>query len=256
VEVSRSFPATPIEARVQMLLSGYAPFGIVPHVVPPPLPTTPVPAERVPHQDQTDYAYIRALADAVGFRFTLDPGPAAGSSVAYWGPEPHADRSRPALSIDVGHSDGIETLQLGFDASGRILPDALVLDPVTRVASPVPVPEISTLVVPLGAVVPAAHRRQHLRDAAKLTVTEAASALLAKAARSAEAMTGRGTMDVARTRVRLRAGAIVDVRGAAKPFDGLFAVSRVRDTVTKHHHHQTFELVRAGLGAVAPGEPR
>ena len=76
VDVGRSFPAMPPEARVQVLLAAYAAFGIVPLVIPPPLPSTPIPAERIPHQRGTDYAYIRSLADAVGFRFTLDPGPA------------------------------------------------------------------------------------------------------------------------------------------------------------------------------------
>ena len=253
VDVGRSFPAMPLDARVQVLLAGYSAFGVVPLVIPPPLTSTPIPAERIPHQQGTDYGYIRSLADLVGFRFTLDPGPAPASSLAYWGPEPRADRSRPALSIDLDGSGSVETLQLSFDANRRVLPEALVLDPASKIVMPIPVPNIAALVPPLGAVVPPAHRHQRLRDTAKLTAAEAAGALLAKAARSAEAMTGRGTLDVARVRVRLRAGAIVEVCSAAKPFDGLFEVSRVRDTVTRHNHSQIFELVRAGIGAAAPG---
>ena len=253
VDVGRSFPAMPPEARVQVLLAAYAAFGIVPLVIPPPLPSTPIPAERIPHQRGTDYAYIRSLADAVGFRFTFDPGPAPTTSLAYWGPEPRADRSRPALSIDFGRPTNIETLQLSFDANQRVLPEAFVLEPASKTVVPVPVPNIAVLAPPLGAVVPPAHRHHRLRDTAKLTAAEAAGALLAKDARSAEAMTGHGTLNVARARVRLRAGAIVDVRGAARPFDGLFEVSRVRDTITPSSHSQTFELVRAGIGAAAPG---
>jgi hypothetical protein len=252
VDVERSFPAMPVEARVQALLASYSAFGVLPLVIPPPLPSTPIPAERIPHQQGTDYEYIRSLADVVGFRFTLDPGPAPAASVAYWGPEPRADRSRPALSIDFGRPASIE-MQLSFDANRRVLPEALVLDPASKSVIPVPVPNIAALVPPLGAVVPPAHRHQRLRATAKLTTAETAGALLAKAARSAEAMTGHGTLDVARTRVRLRAGSIVEVRGAAKPFDGLFEVSRVRDTVTPHNHRQAFELGRAGIGAAAPG---
>src|SRR2546425_865966 len=81
----------------------------------PPLPSTPNPAERIPYQQGTDYAYIRSLADVVGFRFTLDPGPAPASSLAYWGPEPRADRSRPSLLIDVGNTTNVEAFQLSFD---------------------------------------------------------------------------------------------------------------------------------------------
>jgi hypothetical protein len=116
---------------------------------------------------------------------------------------------------------------------------------------PVPAPDITGLVRPLGGVVPPAHQRRRLRDTAKMTPLGAAGALLAVGARSAEAMSGRGSLDVDHTRVSLRAGAIVDVRGAAKPFDGLFEVSRVHHTFTPSTHTQTFELLRAGIGAEA-----
>jgi hypothetical protein len=254
LEVERAFPAMPLEVRVQLLLAAYGPLGIVPLVVAPPLSSTPIPAERMPHQRGTDYRYIRSLADFVGFRFTLDSGPAPGSSLAYWGPEPRADRSRPALSIDFGNASNLEALHLSFDANQRVVPEAFVLEPVSKTEVPVPVPNIATLIPPLGAVVPPAHRHRRLRDTAKLTAVEAAGALLAKDARSAEAMTGHGTLNVGRARVRLRAGAIVEVHGAARPFNGLYEVSRVHDTVTPSGHSQVFELMRAGIGAPAPGE--
>ncbi len=144
-------------------------------------------------------------------------------------------------------------MQLSFDANKRVAPEASVLEPASKTVIPVPVPNIAALAPPLGAVVPPAHRHRRLRDAAKLTVAEAAAGLLAADARSAEAMTGHGALSVARSGVRLRAGAIVEVRGAAKPFDGLYEVSRVRDTITPANHSQTFELVRIGIDAPARG---
>jgi hypothetical protein len=80
-------------------------------------------------------------------------------------------------------------------------------------------------------------------------VTQAASELLAEAARSAEAATGQGRLRIAGGQRRLRAGSLVEVRRAADAFNGLFAVVRVRDTITAARHRQEFELVRAGLGA-------
>lgn len=254
VDVERSFPAMPIEARVQMLLAAYGAFGVVPLVMPPPLPAMPAPAERVPQQSGTDYDYIRSMADAVGFRFTLDPGPAPASALAYWGPEPRAGRSRPVLSIDLARSHPVDALELSFDATSRAFPEALVLDPATKVVIPIPVPDIAALGRSLGAAVPPAHRIQRLRATAKLTALEAAGRLLARAARSAEAMTGHGNIDIARTGVRLRAGDVVEVLGAPKPFEGLFEVSQVRDTITPEHHRQRFQLMRAGIGAAAPEE--
>jgi hypothetical protein len=248
--VTRSFPAMPVNVRVQILLASYALFGVTPLVIPPPLAEVSSAAERIPHQQGSDYAYIRFLADSVGHRFTLDPGPVPGSSIAYWGPEPRGNRAHPSLVIDFQRPSNVDALELRFDAMQRVAPDALVLDQVSKTVIPVPAPDISVLGAPLGRVVPPAHRRRRLTSAAKLTVTAAASALLAKAARSSEATTGRGHLRIARGQERLRAGSIVEVRRAPDAFNGLFAVARVRDTITASRHRQEFELLRVGLGAV------
>ena len=184
VTIDQSFPLIPLHMRVQLLLAKYAVFGVVPLVIQPPGSTVPIPTDATQHA--TDYAYIRALADIAGFRFTLDPGSAPGSSIAYWGPEPRPV-PEPALAMDFGRPP-VETVQLSFDAS----------------------------------------------------------ALLVTPPQPARAVTGAGTLDVERAGVRLRSGGGVDVRGAGKPFDGLFHVNRVRHTITRDTHTQAFELKRAG----------
>jgi hypothetical protein len=246
---TRSFPGMPANLRVQTLLASYAVFGVTPVVIPPPLADAPLATDRIAHQRGTDYAYIRLLADSVGHRFTLDPGPSPGSSIAYWGPEPRADRAHPSLVIDFQRPRNVDAVQLRFDAMQRIAPHAIVLDPASKTLIPVPAPDISALGAPLGRVVAPAHRLQRLSSAAKLTVTEAASELLAEAARTAEAMSGHGHLRIAGGQARLRAGSIVEVRRAPDAFNGLFAVARVRDMITASRHRQEFELVRAGLGA-------
>jgi hypothetical protein len=251
----RPFPGMTIEARVAVILAGYSSRGMTPRVVPPPFLEVPVPTERVFHQQGTDYAYLQSLAERVGYRFSLDPGPAPGASVAYWGPEPRGDRSKPSLVIRFGRPGKVKALQLCFDAMKRVSPRATILDPRSKALIPIPTPDISAAGPPLGATVPPPQRQRTLRGAAKLTPIQAAGALLAQAARSAEAMTGVGTLDVVRDQRRLRPGEIVEIRGAADPFDGLFAVRRVHDVITPRHHRQRFELVRAGLGAADGGEP-
>lgn len=247
--VTRSFPSMPVNVRVQTLLAQYAVFGMTPVVIPPPLADVPNVSDRIPHQRGTDYAYIRLLAESVGHRFTLDPGPSPGASIAYWGPEPRGNRDRPSLVIDFQRPGNVDALQFRFDAMQRVAPEALVLDPGAKILIPVPVPDISALGAPLGRVVPPALRRRRLSTAAKLTVTEVAGELLADAALSAEATTGHGRLRIARGQERLRAGSIVEVRRAPDAFNGLFAVARVRDTITAARHRQEFELVRAGIGA-------
>ena len=115
--VDHSFPGMPLHVRVQVLLAKYAAFGVVPLVIPPLGSTVPLPTDPIQHA--TDYAYIRALADLAGFRFTLDPGPAPGSSIAYSGPEPRPVPGS-AFAIDFGRPP-VETVQLSFDASALLV---------------------------------------------------------------------------------------------------------------------------------------
>ena len=56
-------------------------------MIPSVLEDVPIPIERIPRHQGTDYAYIKALAHEVGYVFYLDPGPVPGMSRAYWGPE-------------------------------------------------------------------------------------------------------------------------------------------------------------------------
>jgi hypothetical protein len=245
--VARKFPAMPVEARVQLILAGYAVFGMIPIVIPPLLPDVPLPDVPFPQQG-TDYSYVRELAERVGYVFTLTPGPQPGSSVAYWGP-PTGVGPLPPRVIDFTRDDHVESLRLRFDALHRVAPEASIIEPISKAVIPIPAPDIATLGPPLGAIVPPAQRRVRLDAAARLTPSQAAAALLAEAARSAQAVTGVGRLSIGRHDRRVRAGEIVEVRGMAKPFDGLFAVSRTHDSIAPDDHTQEFHLVRAGLGA-------
>ena len=49
-------------------------------VIPSMLEDVPIPIERIPQHQGTDYAYVKALADEVGYVFYLEPGPVPGTS--------------------------------------------------------------------------------------------------------------------------------------------------------------------------------
>ena len=254
IDVSgRQFAAVPPPARVQIVLAAYAAVGIVPSVVPPRILDVPGPTD-IAHQNGSDYAYVRSLAEQVGYRFTLDPA------------RPQAARSPiggPNLAMAIGVRRSSSTLRtqrlprassLRFDAAHRVAPDAIILHPTTKTTIPIPAPAITALTLPLGRTVPPAHRRQRLRTTAKLTATAAAGQLLAAGARSAEAMSGRGVRELTKGQEGLRPGQFVEVRGAGNAFSGLFLVRRVRHVITGTHHHQEFEIVRAGIGAAQRDE--
>ena len=82
---------------------------------------------------------------------------------------------------------------------------------------------------------------------AKYSPIEAALIGLAKAAKSSDAVTGRGSLDVLRYGRVLRARKLVGVRGAGTAFDGLYYVSSVKHTINRGEYKQDFSLTRNGL---------
>src|SRR4051794_37192959 len=92
------YPAMPPAVRVLVAVAKYAAFGVIPLVIPSVLEDVPIPIDRIPRHQGTDYAYIKALAHAVGYVFYIDPGPEVGMSKAYWAPEIRVGTPQPALN--------------------------------------------------------------------------------------------------------------------------------------------------------------
>jgi hypothetical protein len=75
---------------------------------------------------------------------------------------------------------------------------------------------------------------------------QAAGIGLAKAAKTAEVVTARGSLNVLRYGV-LKARELVGVRGAGMAFDGLYYVRSVTHNIQRGEYTQEFELSRNGL---------
>ena len=105
----------PIPARVALLCAKYAAFGIAPLVIPELFPDAPIPIERVPAQQGTDLAYIKQMAEQVGYVFYIEPGPVPMTNVAYFGPEIKVGPPQPALNIDMDSFTNVESLNFSFD---------------------------------------------------------------------------------------------------------------------------------------------
>jgi hypothetical protein len=78
---------------------------------------------------------------------------------------------------------------------------------------------------------------------------------MAAASRSADAVTGTGTLDVLRYGRPLRARALVGVRGAGMAFDGLYYVRSVTHDIKRGEYKQSFTLGRNGLISTVPRVP-
>ena len=241
------FPAMPAEARVLVMIAKYAAFGVIPLVIPSVLLDIPIPVKEIPRQVGTDLDYIRRLAEEVGYVFYLKPGPAPGTSVAYWGPEIKVGTPQPALNVDMDAHTNVESLSFSFDAENAELPVLLIQNPETKVPIPIPVPAITPLNPPLGLIPPLPKRIKWIEGTAKLNPIRAALIGLAKASQTADAVTARGTLDTLRYGRPLRARELVGVRGAGEAFDGLYFVKSVTHDIKRGEYKQSFQLSRNGL---------
>ena len=241
------FPGMPNEARVLLILAKYAMFGIVPMVIPSVLIDIPIPTEQIPRQKGKDLAYIKSLADEVGYVFYVDPGPTPGMSIGYWGPEIKVGAPQPALNINMDTFTNVEALNFRFNADSKTLPIVFIQNPQTKVPIPIPIPDITPLNPPLGLIPPMPKNIEPITDTAKYSPIRGAMIGLAKAAKSADGVTANGSLDVLRYGRVLKARKLVGVRGAGAAFDGLYYVKSVTHNIKRGEYKQSFTLSRNGL---------
>jgi len=223
-------------------------FGIVPMIIPSIMIDVPIPVLRIPRQKGTDLAYINSLADEVGYVFYIDPGPAPGVNVAYWGPEIKVGAPQPALNMNMDAHTNVESLNFSFNNDSRTIPVLLIQNLESKVLIPIPVPDITPLNPPLGAIPPLPTKFEMITGTGKLNPLQAAVIGLTKAARSSEAVTATGTLDVRRYGRILKARKLVGVRGAGTAFDGLYYVTSVTHNIKPDgEYKQQFTLSRNGL---------
>jgi hypothetical protein len=250
------YPAMPPAVRVLTALAKYAAFGIAPMVIPSVLEDVPIPVERIPRHQGTDYGYIKALAHEVGYVFYIDPGPVPGMSKAYWGPEIRIGAPQPALNVALdGPHNNVKSMSFTFDKERKELPVVFIQEPVSKAPIPIPIPDITPLNPPLGVVPPLPPQIAFLDDTAKLNPLAAAMRGLAYAGRHSDSVFGSGTLDVARYGHVLEARQLVGVRGAGDPFDGLHYVSSVSSTLKRGEFSQSFQLARNALLSTLPMVP-
>ncbi|MEA3207799.1 MAG: hypothetical protein QOE70_856 [Chthoniobacter sp.] len=241
------YPGMAPEARVLVILAKYAVFGIKPLVIPSVLIDLPIPTERIPVQKGKDLCYVRLLAEEVGYVFYVEPGPQPGRSVAYWGPEIKVGVPQKALSINLDFDTNIESVSFSYRSQSRVFPVVLVQNPFSKAPIPIPIPAITPLNPPLGLIPPIPLHTERITDSAKYSPTRAAAIGLTKAARSAEAVTATGSLNVARYGRVLKARRLVGLRGVGTAFDGLYYVKSVTSKIERGEFKQDFTLTRNGL---------
>ena len=254
----------PAEARVALMIAKYAVLGIIPAVIPSVLLDVPIPVERIPKQQGTDFAYINQLADDVGYVFYVEPGPAPGVNVAYWGPEVKVGVPQPALNVNMDAETNVEALNFTLDGMSKTLYILYIQNLLTKAPIPIPIPDITPLNPPLGARPPIPHQVKFIPDKesekdndapAKYSPIQAALIGLAKAAKSADAVSASGSLNVLRYGRVLKARSLVGVRGAGMAYDGLYYVKSVTHDIKHGEYKQSFTLSRNALISTTPRVP-
>lgn len=250
------YPAMPEVARIYLMLAKYAAFGIVPIAVPPIPPDVPIPTREIPTQRGTDRAYIRHLASQAGYVFYVEPGPAPGQSIAYFGPDIRIPVPQPALSINMDAHSNVDSLSFSLDGLQKKIVLYSIMDPITgKVVIPIPVPNLSILRPPLGVKLPIPWRLEQQEGAAKNNPAKAAQEILGILFNAADAVTASGSLDVVRYGRVLRSRQLVGVRGAGLAYDGLYYVNSVTHNLKRGEYKQSFQLSRDGLVSLTPKVP-
>jgi hypothetical protein len=246
------YPGMPPEARVALIVARYAFLGLVPMVLPSVVVDAPVPVKEIPKHRGTDLQYVTQLAAEVGYVFYVDPGPAPGLNVAYWGPEIKVGPVQPALSVNMDAHTNVESLSFTYDGLSKTLYFLFIQEPTTKAPIPIPVPDVTPLNPPLGARLPIPWHVKFLTSeekdgTAKHSAARAAAVALAAAAKSSDVISGTGTLDVLRYGRLLKARQLVAVRGAGLAYDGFYYVKSVTHSIKRGEYKQSFTLTRNAL---------
>jgi hypothetical protein len=249
------YPAMPPVLRALTVLAKYAVLGVIPMTIPSIVEDIPIPVERIPRQQGTDYAYVTMLARQCGYVFYFEPGPFPGTSRAYWGPEIKLGTPQPALNTDMDLFTNVESLSFRFDKESKELPVVFIQNKETKLPIPIPIPDITPLNPPLGLVPPLPPKLTFLTDTAKQSPLSAVMTGLAYASTHADCVSATGSLDVVRYGHILKSRALVGVRGAGVLFDGLYYVRSVTHDLKRGVYKQSFELARNGLVSTVPSVP-
>jgi hypothetical protein len=258
IEVRMPFPGNDT-ALAYTLLGPYAAVGLTPMVLPPPTDVPPDPTREIPHPQGTAWAILSQKAQQHSYSFFIQPGPAPGQSIAYFGPRIPAFLPQRALTTGMGAADNLTNISFQHDGTTSTQVIGLVQDDSPSVTlPPLPVYGLPLLTPPLAAM-PSLYVNQPIVKTKFLEATTRSNYVRALLQASSEttastvkAVTASGELDAARYGSVLQARQLVGVRGAGYSFDGLYYVKSVSHAIKRGEYKQSFQLSREGLGATVP----
>lgn len=256
-EKSAEHPALDETLIATKIILTYAQYGLIPQVIPPPILDPPLPIERTPVQQDTDLAFLKAMAARFGYVFYIKSGPVPFTNTAYWGPPERLGIPQPALSVNMSHATNVDSLVFKNDALVPTLVRGLVQDRLTAIPLPVlslPLPpyKLPPLESEPSLLFNQPNVRTRLYREAGMTVQEAFARAQGTTDAANAVVTAEGEVDVLRYGNILQARDLVGVRGAGFTYDGIYYVKRVKHLIKKHQYKQQITLTREGTGSITP----
>jgi hypothetical protein len=250
------YPATPDIGQIYLILAKYLVFGVVPLAIPPFINDVPIPTKKIPTHEGTDLAYLKKLANDHGYVFYVEPGPLPGESIAYWGPDIRIPVPQPALNINMDAHTNVDSMSFSLDGLAKKIVVLGVFDPVTgKVPIPVPLPNVNIFKPPLGLRLTPPAKVEFPDWSFKEEFPGIVDKALGVLARSSDAISVSGSLDVLRYGHILRSRMLVGVRGAGLAYDGLYYVNSVTHNIKRGEYKQSFQLSRDGLITNTPRVP-
>lgn len=253
-ERSAEHPAQDETIIAAKILLGYASYGMVPLVIPPPVIDPPIPIERTPVQQGTDLDYLEQMARRHGYVFYVSPGPLPGMNTGYWGPQVRMGLPQRAITVNMGAETNAT---LGAFQANALAPTTVTGQVQDRLSNQtIPVRTFAPLRVPLSTrpawlVNQPNVRSTRFRDSG-LSAAQAFARAQGTTEEASDAVTVDGELDVGRYGDLLQARALVGVRGAGYRHDGFWYVRRVTHEITPGAYRQSFTLARDGHGSTTP----
>ena len=248
-------PAMDETVIANLIALSYAQFGIIPMVIPPMVVDPPLPVERTPQQNCSDWDYLNQMARRHGYETYIDPGPAPLSNILYWGPPVRPGLPQRTLTVSSGPATDAYDIRAANSAEELTAVETQVQD--RQTGATMPVVAMMPSQPPLGAVPEGAAQVGRTRttrtETSGLTFAQAMARAQAEVDRSAQRVVRvTGTVDSVRYNGALKARDPIFLRGAGTTFNGLYKVAEVRHLIRPGDYEQSFVLTRGELGTASP----
>lgn len=248
-------PAMDETVIATLIAAQYPQFGMIPMALPPLFIDPPLPLDRVPQQNATDWDYLNQMAERHGYETYVDPGPVPGMNTLYWGPRVRPGLPQRAMSVNMGPGSDAYDVTTSETDRGLTTVETTVIDRLT--GQEMPVLALIGTTPPLGAVHENIYRAGSTAKRSIVTsglnMSQAMARAQAKVDKGAKrAFSVTGTLNSTRYNAALKARDMVFLRGVGLTHDGLYKVSEVRHQIRPGSYDQGFVLTRSERGPMTP----